>query len=52
MLESSLEFIRYVRCGAKLDLEVLNQNQEIEEGTLKCKKRNLQFSIIEKTSLL
>lgn len=52
MLESSLEFIRCVRCGAKLELEVLNQNQEIEEGILECKKCNLQFPIIEKIPVL
>ncbi len=52
MLESSLEFLRCVRCSSKLELDVLQADQEIEEGLLECKKCNLKFPIIEKIPIL
>lgn len=52
MLESSLEFLRCVRCSSKLELDVFKTDQEIEEGLLECKKCNLQFPIIGKIPIL
>ncbi|NNL58452.1 MAG: Trm112 family protein, partial [Nitrosopumilus sp.] len=52
MLESSMEFIRCARCGARLELEILSQNKEIDEGILECKKCSLRFPIIEKIPIL
>jgi 2-polyprenyl-3-methyl-5-hydroxy-6-metoxy-1,4-benzoquinol methylase/uncharacterized protein YbaR (Trm112 family) len=52
MLESSLEFLRCVRCGSKLELNVFKHDKEIEEGILECKKCALQFPIIEKIPVL
>ena len=52
MLESSLEFIRCVRCTSKLELDAFKTDQEIEEGILECKKCNLKFPIIEKIPIL
>ena len=52
MLESSVKFLRCVRCGSKLELDVFKLDQEIEEGILECKKCNLTFPIIEKIPIL
>ena len=52
MLESSAKFLKCVRCGSKLELDVFKLDQEIEEGILKCKKCNLVFPIIEKIPIL
>jgi len=52
MLESSIEFIRCVRCGSKLELDVFKYGKEIEEGFLKCTNCNLIFPIIEKIPIL
>jgi len=52
MLESSLEFLRCVRCGAKLELNAFKLDREIEEGILQCKKCNLKFPIVEKIPIL
>ena len=52
MLESSLEFFRCVRCGSKLELDVLKIDKEIEEGILECDKCNLIFPIIKKIPIL
>jgi len=52
MLESSTKFLRCVRCGSKLELDVFKVDQEIEEGILECKKCNLIFPIIEKIPIL
>ena len=52
MLESSAKFLRCVRCGSKLELDVFKLDQEIEEGILECKKCNLIFPIIEKIPIL
>jgi len=52
MLESSVKFLRCVRCGSELELDVFKLVQEIEEGILECKKCNLVFPIIEKIPIL
>jgi len=52
MLESSLEFLRCVRCGSKLELNAFKQDKEIEEGILECKKCSHKFPIIEKIPIL
>ena len=52
MLESSLEFLRCVRCGSKLELNAFKIDKEIEEGILECKKCSLKFPIIEKIPIL
>jgi len=52
MLESSLEFLRCVRCGSKLELDTFKLDKEIEEGILECKKCSLKFPIIEKIPIL
>ena len=52
MLESSIKFLRCVRCGSKLELDVFKFDREIEEGILECKKCNLIFPIIEKIPIL
>jgi len=52
MLESSIEFLRCVRCGAKLELGAFKLDKEIEEGILECKKCKLAFPIIGKIPIL
>jgi len=52
MLESTFEFLRCVRCGSKLELDVFKSNQEIQEGILECKKCKLIFPIVEKIPIL
>ncbi|MGY5149366.1 MAG: methyltransferase domain-containing protein [Candidatus Nitrosopumilus sp. bin_68KS] len=52
MLESTIEFLRCVRCGSKLELESFEIKKEIEEGILECKKCKLEFPIIAKIPIL
>ena len=52
MLESTVEFLRCVRCGSKLDLDVYANDIEVKEGVLECKKCELVFPIIEKIPIL
>ena len=52
MLESSIEFIKCVNCGSKLELNSFKQNKEIIEGILECPKCNGQYPIIEKIPIL
>ena len=52
MLESSVKYLKCVRCGSKLELDVFKLDHEIEEGILECKKCNLVFPIIEKIPIL
>ncbi len=52
MLESSLQFLRCVGCGSKLELDAFHVDAEIEEGILICKKCCLEFPIIEKIPIL
>lgn len=52
MYESSLNFLRCVRCGSKLELDVFRKETEIEEGFLECSKCTLYFPIIKKIPIL
>ena len=52
MHEFSLNFLRCVRCGSKLDLDILKKETEIEEGFLECKKCRSCFPIIKKIPIL
>ena len=52
MIPSSLEFLRCVRCGAKLELDVFESDKEIVEGMMQCKKCKLEFPIIQKIPIL
>ncbi|MBT8252107.1 MAG: methyltransferase domain-containing protein, partial [Nitrosopumilus sp.] len=52
MLESTLKFLRCVRCGSKLELDAFEIKKEVEEGILECKKCNLKFPIIGKIPIL
>ncbi|MEX0862654.1 methyltransferase domain-containing protein [Nitrosopumilus sp.] len=52
MLESSLEFLRCVRCCSKLELNTFKYDREVMEGILECKKCNAQFPIIEKIPIM
>ncbi len=44
--ESSLDYLRCVKCGLHIEAEILKQENEILEGFLFCKKCNLEFPII------
>ena len=52
MHEFSLTFLRCVRCGSKLELDVFKKETEIEEGILECKKCALYFPIIQKIPII
>ena len=52
MLESSLEFIKCVNCGSKLELDSFKQDKEIIEGILECPKCHGRYPIIEKIPIL
>lgn len=52
MLPSSIKFLRCVRCGAKLEIDVFLSEKEIIEGILECKKCKLEFPIIKKIPIL
>jgi len=52
MHEFSLDFLRCVRCGSKLELEIFKNGIEIEEGFLTCVKCGLCFPIIKKIPIL
>jgi uncharacterized protein YbaR (Trm112 family) len=52
MLESSLEFLRCVRCCSKLELNTFKYDKEILEGFLECKKCSAKFPIIEKIPIM
>ena len=52
MLESSLEFLKCVNCGSKLELDSFKQDKEVIEGILECPKCNGQYPIIEKIPIL
>lgn len=52
MQEFSLKYIRCVRCSGKLELDVLNQALEINEGFLHCKICKLKYPIISKIPIL
>jgi 2-polyprenyl-3-methyl-5-hydroxy-6-metoxy-1,4-benzoquinol methylase/uncharacterized protein YbaR (Trm112 family) len=50
--EFSLDYLRCVKCGSKLELDVFKKQKEIEEGILECKKCKSLFPIIEKIPIL
>jgi 2-polyprenyl-3-methyl-5-hydroxy-6-metoxy-1,4-benzoquinol methylase/uncharacterized protein YbaR (Trm112 family) len=52
MHEFSLNFLRCVRCGSKLELDVFRKETEIEEGILECNKCALCFPIIKKIPII
>lgn len=52
MHEFSLDYLRCVRCGSKLELNAFSKDKEIDEGLLECKKCNLLFPIISKVPIL
>ena len=52
MHEFSLNFLRCIRCGSKLELDVFKKETEIEEGILECKKCALYFPIIQKIPII
>ncbi len=52
MLESTLDFLCCIRCGARLDPHIFKIDKEIEEGILECKKCSLQFPIIAKIPIM
>jgi 2-polyprenyl-3-methyl-5-hydroxy-6-metoxy-1,4-benzoquinol methylase/uncharacterized protein YbaR (Trm112 family) len=52
MKEFSLDFLRCVRCGSKLELEIFINKAEIEEGIIECKKCSLCFPIIQKIPII
>jgi len=52
MHEFSLNFLRCIRCGSKLELDVFTKETEIEEGILECKKCTLCFPIIQKIPII
>ncbi|WP_428323744.1 methyltransferase domain-containing protein [Nitrosopumilus sp.] len=47
-----MKFLRCIRCGAKLELDVFEFDKEITEGMLECKKCKLEFPIIQKIPIL
>ena len=52
MHESSLKFIKCVKCKSKLQLEILKQKNEIEEGFLFCQNCKAKYPIILKIAIL
>ena len=52
MLESTIEFLRCISCGSKLELDVYVNDIEVKEGILECKKCKLVFPVIEKIPIL
>ena len=52
MHEFSLNLLRCVRCGSKLELDVFKKETEIDEGILECKKCTLCFPIIKKIPII
>ncbi len=52
MQEFSLDYLRCIKCGSVLELDVFKKQIEIEEGMLECKKCNSLYPIIEKIPIL
>ncbi|EGG41441.1 methyltransferase type 11 [Candidatus Nitrosarchaeum limnium SFB1] len=52
MHEFSLDFLRCIRCGSKLELDIFKEGIEIEEGFLQCMKCSMFFPIIKKIPII
>ena len=52
MQEFSLDYLRCIKCGSVLELDVFKKKTEIEEGILECKKCKSLYPIIEKIPIL
>ena len=52
MKEFSLDYLRCIKCGSKLELDIFKKQREIEEGLLECKKCTSLYPIIEKIPIL
>lgn len=52
MKEFSLNYLRCIKCGSKLELDVYKKQHEIEEGILECVKCKSLYPIIEKIPIL
>lgn len=52
MKEFSLDYLRCINCGSKLELDVFKKQHEIEEGILECVKCKSLYPIIEKIPIL
>ncbi len=53
MLESTLEFLRCVRCSnSRLELDAFKVEKEIKEGILECSKCHAIYPVVEKIPIL
>ena len=52
MKEFSLDYLRCIRCGSKLELDVFKKQIEIEEGILECKNCDSLYPIVEEIPIL
>ena len=52
MHQFSLEYLRCVNCSGTLDVEILGQSHEIEEGFLVCDNCNIIYPIISKIPIM
>jgi uncharacterized protein YbaR (Trm112 family) len=50
--EFSLDYLRCIKCGSKLELDVFKKQKEIEEGILECKKCKSLYPVIDKIPIL
>jgi uncharacterized protein YbaR (Trm112 family)/uncharacterized protein YcgL (UPF0745 family) len=52
MHEFSLNYLRCIRCGSKLEIDIFSKDKEIDEGILECKKCYILFPIINKIPII
>lgn len=52
MHEFSLDYLRCVKCHSKLEVEILREEGQIDEGFLFCTKCTLAFPVIDKIPIL
>ncbi len=52
MHQFSLEYLRCVNCKSKLELQILEKSDEIDEGVLLCKNCGAKYPIISKIPIL
>lgn len=52
MHESSLKFLRCPRCGSGLDLAVIKQTADVDEGFLECDRCDLRLPIVDKIPIM